>query len=599
MEILHVSVDASPTSHPPLELDRDNRHSAQRRTPSPVLGKRRRWQGSYHHDDVGYDKHSSFDTSSDNDETTRDELVVEHLQDHVRTSQRWLSQIRVENSSSSHSTTSTSIDSGNSRILDSRPPTDDRSEFPELPDVSAVATTQDRHVRLATAAANFSPFRRHMVHKFRLEICIHSKNESLVESSVADDSHAWTKEKDDSAYGAESKRLDGVSLTEERTKSLSELSPPKVDYTDLIRTWHSDSIVPDSCPVPVLLENEDLRTERSTPASVSNDLTGPIDAQAETHDWKSKQDCPGQGSILTTHEDSDTSNQERSMCNDIDLSQSLRFWTRPPKISSLEVANQKHVLPPASPPKSSSHHGYSNTQAQSLKLTDAHNTPIQTNESSSQQSSFTSPDRIPTRIPVFGATLSLAQLLGKEDPHEVYYPPESNSTDSGSDASENMGTNGSSETKVKIVTRTLKKQMDVAFRRKDYYTPRARCVRVRADDRDRQEWPPDQLERGYWRVDVSSWLTNEKMKFWDNITQAIRAGRIGWIGAVVEGVNEIGKGDVVRVYCFGGAVVHVWVFLFAMSNRRTVKDVQWIDGVGRTVIEVGEELPIGMVETKV
>ncbi|KAK9240574.1 hypothetical protein V1525DRAFT_395373 [Lipomyces kononenkoae] len=583
MEIFHVSMDASCASYLALGSEKvDDRQTARRRTPSPILGKRRR-QGSYEEHSARYDETSSADTNSVDrsdmlqaNETTRDELVVEHLEDHIRTSQRWLREIRAENSSSSHSTTSTSIDSGNTGIFDSHD-RGDRSELldmaSELLHVSAVATSQDRHVRLATAAANFLPFRRHMVHKFHLEIDIPG-TESPVESSPNND------------LGDS-----GMKQQEFVAEPLSGLSA-QVDYTELVRTLHSDSIVPDSCPVPVLHENEDL-VEHTNFGSVSTDLTS------------SQQNCGGQVSVKTDHV-SDTSileDRERSMDRDIDLNQSFRFWTRPPKASSLAIANQQHVRLASSPPLSSPH-GHSHPLSSPSKLTDQH-TPIQADEPLSQQSSFTSPDRIPTRIPAFGPTLSLAQLLGTEDLHEVYYPPGStSSTESGSDASENMrllpggSYESSPTTKVKIVTRTLKKQMDVAFRRKDYYTPRARCVRSRPAD-EHQEWPPDQLERGYWRVDVSTWPTNDKIKFWQNITQAIRAGRIGWIGAVVEGVNEIGKGDVVRVYCFGGAVVHIWVFLFAMSNRRTVKDVQWIDGVGRTVVEVGEERPAGMGKTQV
>ncbi|KAK9372852.1 uncharacterized protein V1513DRAFT_451074 [Lipomyces chichibuensis] len=646
MEIFHVSTSTSQSySNEPQGSRQFIPLNAPKQVPSSILGKRRRQGSSHHYHTTRSEEHSSIEINAieggvdtvhadEDQETTRDELTYEHLLDHIREDQRLLSQIAAENSSSSHSTTSTSIDSGNSvhNHLNyssnfAEPGGIDNSEFlflpSELSDVVAVPTTQDRHVRLAAAAANFVPFRRHIVHEFRLDIGICSHESQAEESSGHN--HASEK-KDNQFYGGEpeSKVLGDVSGVKDQVliggdsgPSQSEISP-KVSYSELIRTLHSDSIVPDSCPGSVPHGYEELQAKDTTYGSLGCEFAGyPVALDQQDELRFPKPDCRDQESITATHalDTSPLEEPEESTCHDIDLSQSFCFWTPPPKASSLQPGND-HIAPPSSPPLTCHQDHPQPSSPSKLALPQ---TPIHTYVSLSQQSSFTSPDRIPTRIPVFGATLSLAQLLGKGGSHAVYYPPDSSSTDSGSDGSEkhnlNFSSGGSlssltesscsSQKKIKIVTRTLKKQMHVAFRRKDYYTPRARCIRFRPNDSDRcvngtqQEWPPDKMERGYWRVDVSTWPTHEKMKFWDNITQAIRAGRIGWIGAVVEDESEIGNGDVVRVYCFGEAVVHIWVFLFAMSDRRTVKDVQWIDGVGRTVIEVGEERPTHIEETGV
>ncbi|KAK9331595.1 hypothetical protein V1520DRAFT_337202 [Lipomyces starkeyi] len=643
MEIFHVSTSASQSySSGPQGSGQFIPQSAAKPTQRSILGKRRRQGSSYRCHNCRPEEHSSIEINAiergadtvqaDVDqETTRDELTCEHLLDHIREDQRWLSQIPVENSSSSLSTTSTSVDWGNSVHNNlnrssnfSAPGGVDRSEFLSIPseisDVVAVATTQDRHVRLAAAAANFIPFRRHIVHEFRLDMAIRSHESQVEESSGHDD---VSEKKDNQICGGEpeSKGQGDVSGVNDQVliggtsrPSQSEISP-RVNYTELIRTLHSDSIVPDSCPGSVPPGYDDMHSKDTTYGSVGSGLAGSRMVSDQQHDFGfSKQDCRNQETITATHalDTSPLEKPEQSIRHDIDLSQSFRFWTAPPKALSIQPAHEHHSPPPSSPPLTC-HHDH--PQPSSPSRPALPQTPIPL----SQQSSFTSPDRIPTRIPVFGATLSLAQLLGKGHPHTVYYPPDSSSSDNGSDGSDKHNltfssggslsslteSSCSSKKKIKIVTKTLKKQMHVAFRRKDYYTPRARCVRFRPNDSDRymkgsqQEWPPDKLERGYWRVDVSTWPTNEKMKFWDNITQAIRAGRIGWIGAVVEGESEIGNGDVVRVYCFGEAVVHIWVFLFAMSDRRTVKDVQWVDGVGRTVIEVGEERPTHIDETGV
>ncbi|KAK9316979.1 hypothetical protein V1524DRAFT_425073 [Lipomyces starkeyi] len=643
MEIFHVSTSASQSySSGPQGSGQFIPQSAAKPIQSSILGKRRRQGSSYHYHSSRPEEHSSIEINAIergadtvqaavDEETTRDELTCEHLLDHIREDQRWLSQIPVENSSSSHSTTSTSIDWGNSVHNNlncssnfSAPGGVDRSEFLSIPseisDVVAVGTTQNRHVRLAAAAANFIPFRRHIVHEFRLDMGIRSHESQVEESSGHDD---MSEKKDNQIYGdePESKGLGDVSGVKDQElnggasrPSQSEISP-RMNYTELIRTLHSDSIVPDSCTGLVPSGYDDLQSKDTTYGSVGCGLAGSLVVSDQQHDCRfSKQDCRNQESITATHalDTSPLEKPEQSIRHDIDLSQSLRFWTPPPKASSIQPVHEHHSPPPSSPPLPC-HQGHPQPSSPSKLALPQPPIPL------SQQSSFTSPDRIPTRIPVFGATLSLAQLLGKGHSHAVYYPPDSSCSDNGSDGSDkhnltfssgaslsSLTESGcSSKKKIKIVTKTLKKQMHVAFRRKDYYTPRARCVRFRPNDSDRhmkgsqQEWPPDKLERGYWRVDVSTWPTNEKMKFWDNITQTIRAGRIGWIGAVVEGESEIGNGNVVRVYCFGEAVVHIWVFLFAMSDRRTVKDVQWIDGVGRTVIEVGEERPTHIDETGV
>ncbi|KAJ8101457.1 hypothetical protein POJ06DRAFT_97386 [Lipomyces tetrasporus] len=638
MEILHVSASASHSqSQVSSHVPRGTPQSNASHNPTSILGKRRRLGDYYYHNArLVEDSSSEFNSSvcgedsveSDADrDTARDELSREHLLDRIREDQFLLSQVHGDRSSLSHSTTSTSVDSGNSgnysnlnRSSNAAGSGDgDKRDFLStisgLSEVSAVATTQDRYVKLAAAAASFVPCRRHFVHKFHVDVrgfeLPADKSIGYSDASEKTDSQVYEGE-------PERRRLDGIGHVKEHTlvepmsarSSGSEISP-KMDYSELIRTLHSDSVIPDSCPGSVAFGHEEMYEEDTTDALALCNLAS---SRVEQHDASSStQTRRGPVSTTATGEpDIQPFDNNELVLHDIDLSHSFRFWNPPPKYSSLALAGKPCVAPASSPPLT---HHQSHPQNLSPSNLAPPRTPVQACRSSSQLSSFTSPDRIPTRMPLFGATLSLAQMLGKDHPHAVYYPPDSSSTDNGSDASEdhNLRSSGgaflssrteprcSPRAKIKIVTRTLKKQMHIAFRKKDYYTPRARCVRFLPDERDgcidgsrklgENQWPPEKLERGYWRVDVSTWPTNEKMKFWDNITQAIRAGRLGWIGAVVEGANENGNGEIVRVYCFGGAVVHIWVFLFAMSDRRTLTNVRWIDGVGRTVIEVGEEVP--------
>ena len=42
--------------------------------------------------------------------------------------------------------------------------------------------------------------------------------------------------------------------------------------------------------------------------------------------------------------------------------------------------------------------------------------------------------------------------------------------------------------------------------------------------RDLEDW-----ERGFWRVDLSSWPEIEKLEFWKRMRKVIESGRFGWI----------------------------------------------------------------------
>ena len=42
--------------------------------------------------------------------------------------------------------------------------------------------------------------------------------------------------------------------------------------------------------------------------------------------------------------------------------------------------------------------------------------------------------------------------------------------------------------------------------------------------RDLEDW-----ERGFWKVNLSSWPETEKLEFWKRMRKAIESGRFGWI----------------------------------------------------------------------
>ncbi|GAO51219.1 hypothetical protein SAICODRAFT_17182 [Saitoella complicata NRRL Y-17804] len=91
------------------------------------------------------------------------------------------------------------------------------------------------------------------------------------------------------------------------------------------------------------------------------------------------------------------------------------------------------------------------------------------------------------------------------------------------------------------------------------------------------------MERGYWRIDVRSWEKEVKTKFWKFLSAAIVSRKAGWVVAHIE---EETRGDVVRVYCWGEAVGYVWLLLYAVSDKKTKRGIEWIDAAGEVVIRV-------------
>ena len=42
------------------------------------------------------------------------------------------------------------------------------------------------------------------------------------------------------------------------------------------------------------------------------------------------------------------------------------------------------------------------------------------------------------------------------------------------------------------------------------------------------------MERGYWRVDISSWPETEKVEFWKRMKKVVEGGRFGYINILFD-----------------------------------------------------------------
>ncbi|KAI9722696.1 MAG: hypothetical protein M1812_001627 [Candelaria pacifica] len=113
------------------------------------------------------------------------------------------------------------------------------------------------------------------------------------------------------------------------------------------------------------------------------------------------------------------------------------------------------------------------------------------------------------------------------------------------------------------------------------------------------------LERGYWCIDTSSWSPQLQDEFWAFLQDLIGDGRAGWgvwchksanVGEdKLSGVSDnrcsdgyaIDGDDVVRVYCWGEVVGHIYLVIFLASTRKIKgTGARWIDSGGEVVVQM-------------
>ncbi|EWC45983.1 hypothetical protein DRE_04776 [Drechslerella stenobrocha 248] len=127
-------------------------------------------------------------------------------------------------------------------------------------------------------------------------------------------------------------------------------------------------------------------------------------------------------------------------------------------------------------------------------------------------------------------------------------------------------------------------------------------------------------ERGYWRIDLSRWprstapitgdngaksaaLTSvgrekesvkgtaeKKYDFWNRLAGYVKDGNMGETRMFFESESEgagDNVGDILRLYCWGEVAVHVWVILYAISDRIVSElALRWVDAGGHVVIDM-------------
>ncbi|KAF8251425.1 hypothetical protein K440DRAFT_658824 [Wilcoxina mikolae CBS 423.85] len=114
-------------------------------------------------------------------------------------------------------------------------------------------------------------------------------------------------------------------------------------------------------------------------------------------------------------------------------------------------------------------------------------------------------------------------------------------------------------------------------------------------------------ERGYWKVDMFSWQDPiHKTNFWKQVKDSILAGRLGMVTMSIETEEFLEtkerwgedwgwrtrdremmekRGNLVRVYCWGGTVELVWCVLYVIGYRG-MDGAVWVDAGGETVVRM-------------
>ncbi|OQO06306.1 hypothetical protein B0A48_08895 [Cryoendolithus antarcticus] len=93
-------------------------------------------------------------------------------------------------------------------------------------------------------------------------------------------------------------------------------------------------------------------------------------------------------------------------------------------------------------------------------------------------------------------------------------------------------------------------------------------------------------ERGCWTFSTDSWHADGQTAFFDFLQRMISEGRVGWGVHCIREIRE-GRRGVVKVFCWGEVVMHVYLLLYAASKSKVCKmGLRWVDAEGEMVVQM-------------
>jgi len=104
-----------------------------------------------------------------------------------------------------------------------------------------------------------------------------------------------------------------------------------------------------------------------------------------------------------------------------------------------------------------------------------------------------------------------------------------------------------------------------------------------------------QSERGHWRVDSSAWSVTLQISFWNFLRRHIGGEKAGWgvwctreiDSKTVETEDSVPCLGLVKVFCWGEVVQHVYMLLYVASTSKIRNDSPaWIDAGEEVVVQM-------------
>jgi len=93
-------------------------------------------------------------------------------------------------------------------------------------------------------------------------------------------------------------------------------------------------------------------------------------------------------------------------------------------------------------------------------------------------------------------------------------------------------------------------------------------------------------ERGHWRVDCRLWPKHVQQQFWIFLQKDVESGRLGW-GVTLHRDTVRMRLGLVRLYCWGETIEHVWLTLWLHSGGRVWSTgAVWVDSGEIEVVRV-------------
>lgn len=94
-------------------------------------------------------------------------------------------------------------------------------------------------------------------------------------------------------------------------------------------------------------------------------------------------------------------------------------------------------------------------------------------------------------------------------------------------------------------------------------------------------------ERGHWRVDCRNWPLHIQLELWRSFGNYVRRGQMGWGVAMYRDEHSLHSLDLIRVYCWGEVVEHVWIALWLCSKGKMAgSGSRWLDGNDDVIVDM-------------